>query len=87
MGGGQSVIVQGEDIKTKYDAGIIDLSFACEKDVICPPSKFISTFSNYNNNNNNNQYQEKDRYNDYLYFLIIPIIILLMLIFIKKKYI
>lgn len=86
MGGGQSVIVQGEDIKTKYDAGIIDLSFACEKDVICPPSKFISTFSNYNNNNNN-QYQEKDRYNDYLYFLIIPIIILLMLIFIKKKYI
>lgn len=85
MGSGQSVIVQGEDIKTKYDAGIIDLSFACEKDVICPPSKFISTFSNYNNNNN--QYQEKDRYNDYLYFLIIPIIILLMLIFIKKKYI
>ena len=44
MGAGESVIVQSEDIQNKHDAGIIDLSYACKKDVICPPSKFISKF-------------------------------------------
>lgn len=74
MGAAQSTIVQGEDIKDKYDAGIIDLSYACEKDVICPPQKFISKFTNY-----------EDKYN--IYLLIFIFFILFLILILKLKYI
>lgn len=74
MGAGESVIVQSEDIQNKHDAGIIDLSYACKKDVICPPSKFISKFTNYKD-----IYQE----NDYIFF----ILLIMLFIFIIYKYI
>jgi hypothetical protein len=74
MGAGESVIVQSEDIQNKYDAGIIDLTNACKKDVICPPSKFISTFTNYTD-----KYTE----NDYIFF----ILLIMLFIFIIYKYI
>lgn len=74
MGASESVIVQSEDIQNKHDAGIIDLSYSCKKDIICPPSKFISKFTNYKN-----IYQE----NNYIFFLLL----ILLFIFIIYKYI
>ena len=40
MGGSQSVIVQGEDVKQLYSTKDNDLSNTCLKDAICPPAKF-----------------------------------------------
>ena len=53
MGAGKS-IMQSEDIKKEYDAGNIDLSAACEKDAICPPSKFIANISKFANKYDDN---------------------------------
>ncbi len=50
MGANQSVIVQGEDIQTKYPAIEKDLSSICRTDLICPPGKFINRFTNYDRN-------------------------------------
>ena len=53
MGAEQS-IENGEDVLTKIDAGKIDLSETCKKDIICPPKKYVELFDNDNNNDNRN---------------------------------
>lgn len=75
MGGGQSIILQGEDIKDKYDAGDIDLSSTCKEDVICPPAKYmsISKFTNKRDNNKSN----------FKYILIFLLLLLFLLSIIK----
>jgi hypothetical protein len=83
MGGGQSVIKQGEDIKNKHDAGDIDLSLACLEDAICPPAKFIPNITKFTNKYDNND--GRSNRSNFKYILIF--FLLLLFIIIIKKYI
>jgi hypothetical protein len=85
MGGSVSVIKHVEDSKNKLDAGGLDLSNACQKDAICPPTKFITSivnkFSNkYDNDNRNNNGNIK-------YILILLILLLFLSSIYLLKYI
>jgi hypothetical protein len=72
MGGGQSTIVNVEDVQDAINAGEINIQNTC-KYVKCPPNK--ESFKNENNNNN-------------IFLLVILIILIILLIyFILKKYI
>ena len=75
MGGSQSVIVQGEDVKQLYSTKDIDLSNTCLKDAICPPAKFRKDMDNFANKYNDS---------DIKYILILLILLILLLIYFIK---
>ena len=87
MGGSVSVIKQGEDSKNKLDAGGIDLSNACQKDAICPPTKFITSIINTFSNKYDNNYDNRNNYGNIKYILILLILLLFLSSIYLLKYI